>query len=109
MLTEELHKNYKGDKLANIQCDTRFVDDIDDGLQYFIDAETGVCCDDGYTRGELSTYTDDDKLIDKVMSLVCKRYECEMFGDEMRAENPEQLLQAMMAVYAWIEFKEDER
>lgn len=108
MLTEEFHKNYKGDKLANIQCDTRFVDDINDGLQYFIDAETGMCCDDGYTRDELSTYTNDTNLVDKIMNAACHRYGCEMVGDEMQAENPEQLLQAMMAVYAWIEFKDDE-
>lgn len=42
MLTEQFFKNWKGDKLVNIQCDTRFVDDVNDDLQYFIDAETGM-------------------------------------------------------------------
>lgn len=36
MLTEQFYKNWKGDKLDNLQCDTRFVDDINDDLQYFI-------------------------------------------------------------------------
>lgn len=41
MLTEQFYKHWSGDKLDSIQCDTRFVDDINDDLQYFIDAETG--------------------------------------------------------------------
>lgn len=107
MLTEKFYKKLSGGKLDSIQCDTRFVDDINDGLQYFIDAETGMCCDDGYTRDELSIYTDDDKLIDEIMNVACHRYGCEMVGDEMQAENPEQLLQAMMTVYAWIVFEKE--
>ncbi|MDC2829929.1 hypothetical protein PO148_01785 [Limosilactobacillus mucosae] len=107
MLTEQFYKHWSGDKLDSIQCDTRFVDDINDDLQYFIDAETGMCCDDGYTRDELSLYVDDDKLIDEIMKVACHRYGCEMFGDEIRAEHPEQVLQAMMTVYAWIVFSKE--
>lgn len=106
MLTEQFYKNWKGDKLANLQCDTRFVDDINDDLQYFIDAEDGMRDDDGYTRAELLTHLEDVKLIDKVMNFACQRYGCEMVGDEITAEHPEQVLQAMMAIYAWIDFKE---
>lgn len=106
MLTEQFYKNWKGDKLDNLQCDTRFVDDTNDDLQYFIDAEDGMCDDDGYTRAELLTHLEDVKLIDKVMNFACQRYGCEMIGDEITAEHPEQVLQAMMAIYAWIDFKE---
>lgn len=105
MLTEQFFKNWKGDKLVNIQCDTRFVDDVNDDLQYFIDAETGMCCDDGYTRDEVSTHTNDTDLIDRIMNVACHRYGCGMLGDEIYAEHPEQVLQAMMAIYAWVEFK----
>ena len=106
MLTEQFYKNWKGDKLDNLQCDTRFVDDINDDLQDFIDAEDGMCDDDGYTRAELLTHLEDVKLIDKVMNFACQRYGCEMIGDEITAEHPEQVLQAMMAIYAWVDFKE---
>lgn len=110
MLTENFYKVRRDDNSVGIRCDTRFVDDINDDLQYFIDAETGKCCDDGYTRAKLSLFLlqDDGTLIDKIMNFVCRRYGCEMVGDEMQSEHPEQLLQAMMAVYAWIEFKDDE-
>lgn len=106
MINENYRCSWSDDKLAYIRFYTRFVDDINDELAYYLDAESGLFADDGYTRDEFSTHTDDEKLIDKVMEHVCQRYGCEMVGDEMQSDTPEQLLQAMMAVYAWIEFKE---
>lgn len=106
MINEEYHYIWSGDKLANIEFSTRFVDDINDELAYYLDANSGLFGDDGYTRDELSTHVDDEKLIDKVMEHVCQRYGCEMVGDEMVSGTPEQLLQAMLAIYAWIEFRE---
>lgn len=106
MLTEKFYKVRRDGNSVGIRCYTRFVNDINDDVRYFIDAETGRCCDEGYTRADLIIHTDDKKMTDKVMNFVCKRYGCEMVGKEMQAERPEQLLQAMMAVYAWIDFKE---
>lgn len=106
MINENYRCSWSDDKLAYIRFYTRFVDDINDDVHYFIDTETGRCCDEGYTRADLIIHTDDKKMTDKVMNFVCKRYGCEMVGKEMQAERPEQLLQAMMAVYAWIDFKE---
>lgn len=104
MLTEKFYKVRRDGNLG-IRCYTRFVNDINDDVRYFIGTETGMCCDEGYTRADLIIHTDDKKMTDKVMNFVCKRYGCEMVGKEMQAERPEQLLQAMMAVYAWIDFK----
>lgn len=106
MLTEQFYQKWSGDKLDSIQCDTWFVDDINHNLQYFIDIETGMYGDKGYTRHELLMHTDDFKLIDKVFNIACQRYGCEMVDDEIQAEHPEQVLQAMMAIYAWFDFKE---
>ena len=106
MLTKQFSRKWSGDKLDSIQCGTWFVDDINNDLHYFIDVETGMCSDKGYTRHELLMHTDDVKLIDKVFNIACQRYGCEMVDDEIQAEQPEQALQAMMAIYAWCDFKE---
>lgn len=105
MLSEQFSRKWSGYKLDSIQCDTCFVDDINNKLQYFLDIETGMYGDKGYTRHELLMHTDDFELVDKVFNIVCQRYDCEMVDDEIQAEHPEQVLQAMMAIYAWFYFK----
>lgn len=106
MINEKYHYIWNGDRLVVIRFYTDFLDDVNDLITYYLYAENGMFTDDGYTRDELSTHTDDEKLIDKVMEYACQRYGCEMVGDEMQSDTPERLLQAMMAVYAWIEFRE---
>lgn len=97
MLTEQFYKHWSGDKLDSIQCDTRFVDDINDDLQYFIDAETGMYTDYGYCIDELQCYTDDWR---KVAENCCKRYGCELAGEKLEAETEDALVQTMLAIYA---------
>lgn len=103
-LTVEEHKYYRGDKLQSIEYVTEFIDNNNDGVMYYMDAEAGMYTDYGYCIYVLQCYTNDWR---KVAEDCCKRYGCEMVGKEMQAERPEQLLQAMMAVYAWIDFRRD--
>lgn len=109
MLSEQFSRKWSGYKLDSIQCDTCFVDDINDNLQYFLDIETGMYGDKGYTRHELLMHTDDFELVDKVFNIVCQRYDCEIIGDdeELQSLHGSQLIQAIIAIYTWIEFKED--
>ena len=110
MLTEKFYKVRRDDNSVGIRCYTRFVNDINDDVHYFIDTETGRCCDEGYTRTDLIIHTDDKKMTDKVMSFVCKRYGCELDVDreELVAKEDYILVQTMLAIYTWIEFKEGE-
>lgn len=36
----------------------------------------------------------------------CKRYGCELAGEKLEAETEDALVQTMLAIYAWIEFKD---
>jgi hypothetical protein len=45
---------------------------------------------------------------DGTVEKICKRYGCKMKGnnEELQAPHGSQLVQAILAIYAWIEFKE---
>lgn len=82
---------------------TEFIDNNNDGVMYYMDAETGMYTDCGYCIDKLQCYTDDWR---KVAENCCKRYGCELAGEKLEVETEDALVQTMLAIYAWIEFKD---
>ncbi len=69
----------------------------------------GYFTDDGHTVSDLYYFVPnwrEDGTVDK----ICKRYGCQMHGknEELQAPHGSQLIQAIITIYAWIEFKDDE-
>lgn len=94
-------------KVGWIAYDTEFVDYVDDGITIYRKVSENYFTDDGYTAFNLDCFAScwrEDGTVDK----ICKRYGCKMKVDseELRALHGSQLIQAILAIYAWIEFKE---
>lgn len=104
----------KNGKVDWIAYDTNFVDYLNDCITIYRKADGRYFTDDGYTTFNLNCFDDacrgempswrETGTIDK----ICKRYGCKMHGknEELRAPHGSQLIQAILAIYAWIEFKE---
>lgn len=56
-LTVKENKYYRGGKLQSIEYVTGFIDNNNDGVMYYMDAETGMYTDYGYCIDELQCYT----------------------------------------------------
>jgi hypothetical protein len=87
---------------------TNFEDNHTDSIIYYEHVSKGVYGDEGFCIGELIRQTDNWA---KVAERICNRYGCELDVDreELVAKEDYILVQTMLAIYAWIEFKEDER
>lgn len=116
-LIEQKRLILKNGKVDWIAYDTEFVDPLNDGITIYRKAGGSYFTDDGYTTFNLDCF--DDACIsfempswreDGTVEKICKRYGCEMKVDseELRALHGSQLIQAILAIYAWIEFKDDE-
>lgn len=97
----------KDSKVDWIAYDTEFVDCVDDGITIYRKVNENYFTDDGYTAFNLDCFVSawrEDGTVEK----ICKRYGCEMKGEreELRALHGSQLIQAILAIYAWIEFTE---
>ena len=97
----------KNSKVDWIAYDTNFVDPLDDCITIYRKAAGSCFTDDGYTTFNLGCFVPswrEDGTVDK----ICKRYGCKMIGDneEIQAPHDWQLVQAIIAIYAWIEFTE---
>lgn len=94
----------KGNKVDWIAYDTEFVDCLNDGITIYCNAAGSRFTDDGYTAFNLDCFVPswrEDGTVEK----ICKRYGCKMKGnDELQAPHDSQLIQAILAIYAWIEF-----
>lgn len=96
----------KNSKVGWIAYDTNFVDPLDDCIAIYRKAAGSYFTDDGYTTFNLDCFVPnwrEDGTVDK----ICKRYGCKMHGknEELQAPYDSQLIQAILAIYAWIEFK----
>lgn len=96
----------KDSKVDWIAYDTEFVDCLNDGITIYRKAAGSCFTDDGYTTFNLDCFVPnwrEDGTVDK----ICKRYGCKMHGknEELQAPYDSQLIQAILAIYAWIEFK----
>ena len=93
-------------KVGWIAYDTEFVDYLNDGITVYRKTNENYFTDDGYTAFNLDCFVPswrEDGTVEK----ICKRYGCKMIGDneELQALHGWQLVQAIIAIYAWIEFK----
>lgn len=89
-----------------IAYDTNFVDPLDDCITIYCNAAGSCFTDDGYTKFNLDCFVPNWRE-KGVVEKICKRYGCKMIGDneELQAPHGSQLIQAILAIYAWIEFK----
>lgn len=103
------HAISENGKVDWIAYDTNFVDPLDDCIVIYRKVAGSCFTDDGYTTFNLDCFVSnwrEDGTVDK----ICKRYGCKMKGDneELQVPHGSQLVQAILAIYAWIEFKDDE-
>lgn len=104
----------KDNKVDWIEYDTKFVDFLNDGIIIYRKVDGSYFTDGGYTTFNLDCFDDacrgfempswrEDGTVEK----ICKRYGCKMHGknEELQAPHDSQLIQAILAIYAWIEFK----
>lgn len=103
----------KDSKVDWIAYDTEFVDCLNDGITIYRKADGSYFTDGGYTTFNLDCFDDACRGFempswreDGTVKKICKRYGCEIAGDkeELRALHGSQLIQAIIAIYAWIEF-----
>ena len=94
-------------KVGWIAFDTEFVDYLNDGITIYRKVGGSYFTDDGYTTFNLDCFVPSWRE-DGTVKKICKRYGCKMKVDseELRALHGSQLIQAILAIYAWIEFKE---
>ena len=105
-LIEQKRLIVKNGKVNWIAYDTNFVDPLDDCITIYRKPSGNYFTDDGYTTFNLDCFVSNWRetgTIDK----ICKRYGCKMKGnnEELQAPHGSQLIQAILAIYAWIEFK----
>lgn len=62
--------------------------------------------DDAYCIFELTNAGISDDYQHRIMQKVADEYGCKFSDDELLNNEPTALLQAMLAIYAWIEFKD---
>lgn len=95
------------DKLYSVEYVTNFEDSEGDGIIYWKDVNKNTYSDYGNCIYMLSLKTDDWA---KVAKYFCNRYGCRLDVDkeELVAKEDYILVQTMLAIYAWIEFKDDE-
>ena len=94
-------------KMDWIAYDTNFVDPLDDCITIYCNAAGSCFTDDGYTKFNLDCFVPNWRE-KGVVEKICKRYGCKMKDDneEIQAPHEWQLVQAIIAIYAWIEFTE---
>lgn len=93
------------DKLYSVDYVTNFEDSEGDGIMYSQDVNKGTYSDNGDCIYLLSLETDNWV---RVAEFIYNRYGCELDvgNEELVAKEDYALVQTMLAIYAWIEFKE---
>lgn len=94
-------------KVSWIAYDTEFVDPLNDGITIYRKPGGNYFTDSGYTTFNLDCFVPtwrEDSTVEK----ICKSYGCKVQGDneELQAPHSSQLIQAIIAIYAWVKFKE---
>ncbi|QWS02887.1 DUF1828 domain-containing protein [Limosilactobacillus fermentum] len=97
----------KNSKVDWIVYDTEFVDPLNDGIIIYRKLDGNYFTDSGYTTFNLDCFVPtwrEDGTVEK----ICKSYGCKVKGDneELQAPHGSQLIQSILAIYAWVAFKE---
>lgn len=85
---------------------TPFKDDVGDDVTFVYDTDIKAYTDDAYCMYELTNAGIDDDYQRRIMQKVADEYGCEFNNDELLSNDPTVLLQAILAVYAWLKLKE---
>lgn len=98
----------KNSKVDWIVYYTEFVDPLNDGIIIYRKPDGNYFTDSGYTTFNLDCFVPSWRE-DGTVNKICKRYGCKMKGErkELQAPHDSQLIQAILTIYAWIEFKGD--
>ncbi|WP_423789196.1 DUF1828 domain-containing protein [Limosilactobacillus mucosae] len=87
---------------------TPFKDDVGDNVAFVYDTDIKAYTDDAYCMFELTNAGISDDYQHRIMQKVADEYGCKFSDDELLSNEPTALLQAMLAVCAWIKLKEME-
>lgn len=87
---------------------TPFKDDVGDNATFVYDTDIKAYTNDAYCMFELTNAGISDDYQHRIMQKVADEYGCKFSDDELLSNEPTALLQAMLAVYAWIKLKEME-
>lgn len=106
-LIEQKRLILKNGKVDWIAYDTEFVDYLNDGITIYRKVDENYFTDDGYTAFNLDCFVPNWRE-KGVVEKICKRYGCKIHGknEELQAPYDSQLIQAILAICAWIEFTE---
>lgn len=85
---------------------TPFKDDVGDDVTFVYDTDIKAYTDDAYCMFELTNAGIDDDYQHRIMQKVADEYGCEFSNNELLSNDSAVLLQAMLAVYAWLKLKE---
>lgn len=85
---------------------TPFKDDVGDDVTFVYDTDIKAYTDDAYCMYELTNAGIDDDYQRRIMQKVADEYGCEFSNDELLSNDSTVLLQAILAVYAWLKLKE---
>lgn len=85
---------------------TPFKDDVGDDVTFVYDDDIKAYTDDAYCMYELTNAGIDDDYQRRIMQKVADEYGCEFSNDELLSNDSTVLLQAILAVYAWLKLKE---
>lgn len=85
---------------------TPFKDDVGDDVTFVYDTDVKAYTDDAYCMYELTNAGIDDDYQRRIMQKVANEYGCKFSNDELLSNDSTVLLQAILAVYAWIKLKE---
>lgn len=85
---------------------TPFKDDAGDNVTFVYDTDIKAYTDDAYCMYELTNAGIDDDYQHRIMQKVADEYGCEFNNDELLSNDSTVLLQAILAVYAWLKLKE---
>lgn len=105
-LIEQKRLISKDGKMGWTAYDTNFVDNLNDYVTIYRKADEDYYTDDGYTAFNLDCFAHNWRA-KGVVEKICKRYGCKLKSDneEIQAPHDYELIQAILAIYAWIEFK----
>ena len=95
-------------KVSWIEYNTEFLDGFNDSIMIYRKVNENYFTDDGYTVFNLDCLVPNWRETGTVEK-ICKRYGCKIGSNytELYASHDSQLMQTIIAIYAWIEFKNE--
>lgn len=109
-LIKSAHEVKVGSDIVAVAYDTNFVDYLTDSITIYLDFKKDCYTDMGYISSILDSLSPSWREKGTVEK-ICERYNCKISGEngELTARHDSQLIQAIISINAWIEFREDKQ